>query len=70
LFDQSAKASRTCNLTHAASRVSASFSDPNLVASAGLVPLVHLAERFELAALIRRHVHLGTTPGRIRRARR
>lgn len=50
-------------LSHAASRFSASFSDPNLVASAGLVPVVRLAERCELAALIRRHVHLGTTTG-------
>ena len=44
-------------------RVSESFCDPNLIASAGLVPLVRLAERCELAVLIRRHVHLGTTTG-------
>jgi hypothetical protein len=49
--------------SHAASRLSASFRDPNLVASAGLVPLVRLAERCELAALIRRHVNLGVTTG-------
>lgn len=49
--------------SHAATRLSASFSDANLVASAGLVPLVRLAERCELAVLIRRHVHLGTTTG-------
>jgi len=49
--------------SHAASWLSASFSDPNLIASAGLVPLVRLAERCELPALIRRHVNLGVTTG-------
>ena len=49
--------------SHAASRLSASCSDPNLVASAGLVPLVRLAERCELAVLIRRHVKLGVSTG-------
>jgi len=49
--------------SHVASRVSASFSDPNLIASAGLVPLVRLAERCELAVLVRRHVKLGVSTG-------
>lgn len=49
--------------SHAAGHVSASFSDPNLIASAGLVALVRLAERCELAALVRRHVDLGCTAG-------
>ena len=49
--------------SHAAPAVSASFSDPNLIASAGLVPLIRLAERCELATLIRRHVDLGVTTG-------
>ena len=49
--------------SHAAAHVSASFSDPNLIASAGLVPLVRLAERCALASLIRRHVDLGVTTG-------
>lgn len=49
--------------SHAAGHVSASFSDPNLIASAGLVPLVRLAERCELATLIRRHVDLGVSAG-------
>lgn len=40
-----------------------SCSDPNLVASAGLVPLVRLAERCELAVLVRRHVRLGVSTG-------
>lgn len=49
--------------SHAAGHVSASFSEPNLIASAGLVPLVRLAERCDLAVLIRRHVNLGVTTG-------
>jgi Transposase DDE domain group 1 len=49
--------------SHAASRLAASFSDPNLVASAGLVPLVRLAERCELAVLVRRHVNLKVSTG-------
>jgi hypothetical protein len=49
--------------SHAAGHISASFSDPNLIASAGLVALVRLAERCELAALVRRHVELGCTAG-------
>jgi Transposase DDE domain group 1 len=50
-------------LSHAASRLSASFSDPNLVASGGLVLLIRIAERCELAVLVRRHVKLGVTTG-------
>jgi hypothetical protein len=34
--------------SHAAGAVSASFTDPNLIASAGLVPLVRLAEQHGL----------------------
>src|SRR5438067_1052716 len=49
--------------SHAASAVSASFSDPNLIASAGLVPLVRLAERYGLPDLISAHVSLGVTTG-------
>ena len=49
--------------SHAAGHVSAVFSDPNLIASAGLVPLVRLAERCELPVLIRRHVDLGCSAG-------
>ena len=50
-------------VSHAASRLSASFTDPNLIASAGLVPLVRLAQRCALAVLIRRHVKLGVSTG-------
>ena len=49
--------------SHAAPAVSASFSEPNLITAAGLVPLIRLAERCELATLIRRHVDLGVTTG-------
>lgn len=49
--------------SHAASAVSASFSDPNLIASAGLVPLMRLAERCELPTLVRRHVDLKVMTG-------
>jgi hypothetical protein len=49
--------------SHAAPALSASFSDPNLITAAGLVPLIRLAERCELATLIRRHVDLGVTTG-------
>jgi hypothetical protein len=49
--------------SHAASAVSASFSDPSLIASAGLVPLVRLAERHGLPDLISAHVSLGVTTG-------
>jgi hypothetical protein len=38
--------------SHTAGSVSASFSDPTLIASAGLVPLVRLAERHGLPDLI------------------
>lgn len=49
--------------SHAASSVSASFSDPNLIASSGLVPLVRLAEAHGLPDLISAHVSLGVTTG-------
>jgi hypothetical protein len=49
--------------SHFASRLSASFSDSNLIASARLVPLVRLAERCALPSLIRRHVDLGVSTG-------
>ena len=49
--------------SHAPSAVSASFTDPNLVASSGLVPLVRLAEAHGLPELISQHVRLGVTTG-------
>src|SRR6266568_3241377 len=50
-------------VSHAASAVSVSFSDPNLVASAGLVPVVRLAQECGLPALVGEHVRLGVTTG-------
>ena len=52
--------------SHVAGHVSASFWEANLFVSVGLVPLVRLAERCELATLIRRHVDLGVSTGAIR----
>ena len=49
--------------SRAAGRVSASFSESALIASAGLVALVGLAERCELATPIRRRVDLGVSTG-------
>ena len=49
--------------SHAVGAVSASFSDPNLIASSGLVPLVRLAEQHGLPDLISAHVSLGVTTG-------
>ena len=49
--------------SHAAGHVSASFSEASLIASAGLVALVGLAERCEFATLVRRHVDLGVGTG-------
>src|SRR3954454_24427428 len=49
--------------SHAVGAVSASFSDPNLIASSGLVPLVRLAEAHGLPDLISAHVSLGVTTG-------
>lgn len=44
--------------SHAAAAVSARFDDPNLVAYGGLAPVVRLAERCGLPALIDAHVRL------------
>ncbi|MEU1600034.1 hypothetical protein ABZ468_46485 [Streptomyces sp. NPDC005708] len=44
--------------SHAAARVSARFDDPNLVGYGGLAPVVRLAERCALPALVDEHVRL------------
>lgn len=44
--------------SHAAARVSARFGDPNLVGYGGLAPVVRLAERCVLPALVDEHVRL------------
>jgi hypothetical protein len=43
-------------LSHDPLKTHASFDDPNLVSRAGLVPVMALAERAGLAALVRDHV--------------
>lgn len=50
-------------VSHAASSISASFCDADLVAAAGLVPLVRLAERCGLPRLLAEQVSLGVTTG-------
>src|SRR5215831_9366207 len=54
-------------LCHDPLKTSATFDDPNLVSRAGLVPVMSLAERAGLEALVRRHVQIaarcGVNPG-------
>jgi hypothetical protein len=45
-------------LSHDPLKISASFDDPNLVSRAGLVPVMSLAERAGLPALVREHVRV------------
>ena len=44
--------------SHAATAVDAAFDDPNLIADAGLVPVVALAEQVGLPDLVTEHVTL------------
>ena len=46
-------------LLHVLARTHASFDDPNLVSRAGLVPVMALAQRAGLAALVAEHVRPG-----------
>ena len=50
-------------LLHDPLKISASFDDPNLVSRAGLVPVMALAERAGLHALVRRHVQITAKTG-------
>jgi Transposase DDE domain group 1 len=50
-------------LSHDPLRISACFDDPNLVSRAGLVPVMALAERAGLHALVRRHVQITAKTG-------
>jgi Transposase DDE domain group 1 len=50
-------------LSHDPLRISASFDDPNLVSRGGLVPVMALAERAGLEALVRRHVTIAAKTG-------
>jgi len=43
-------------LSHTQAAIGAAFDDPNLIASAGLVPLVALAESVGLLDLVSAHV--------------
>ena len=50
-------------LWHDPLRISATFDDPDLVSRGGLVPVMALAERAGLAALVRRHVSIAAKTG-------
>src|ERR1700757_1621425 len=50
-------------LSHDPLKISASFDDPNLVSRGGLVPVMALAERAGLEALVRRHVTIAAKTG-------
>ncbi|MEZ5185156.1 MAG: IS1380 family transposase [Candidatus Nanopelagicales bacterium] len=50
-------------LSHGPARVSASFDEPNLVVSAGLVPALRLAQKVGLSGLAEKHVSAGANPG-------
>jgi hypothetical protein len=50
-------------LSHDPLRISASFDDPNLVSRGGLVPVMALAERAGLQALVRQHVTIAAKTG-------
>jgi Transposase DDE domain group 1 len=50
-------------LSHDPLRITASFDDPNLVSRAGLAPVMALAERAGLQALVRRHVTIAAKTG-------
>lgn len=43
-------------LLHSAAGTSVRFDDPNLVSSAGLVPVMRLAQRCDLAGLVGEHL--------------
>src|SRR5258708_29911966 len=43
-------------LSHAPSKVNASFDDEHLIGCAGLVPVMRLAERCDLGGLVAEHV--------------
>ncbi len=50
-------------LSHSPARTQASFDERNLVSAAGLVPVMALAERCGLAALVREHVQIAGPAG-------
>ncbi len=50
-------------LLHDPLKISARFDDPNLVSRAGLIPVMSLAERAGLEALVRRHLTIAARTG-------
>ena len=50
-------------LSHTPAAIGAAFDDPNLIASAGLVPLIALAEAAGLLDLVSAHVSVPTDKG-------
>lgn len=50
-------------LLHSAANTSARFDDPNLVSCAGLVPVMRLAQRCDLAGLVGEHVAVSVPVG-------
>ena len=59
-------------VSHAAAAVDVAFDDPNLIADAGLVPVVALAEQIGLPGLVAGHVAITGAvngAGRIRQRR-
>jgi Transposase DDE domain group 1 len=60
---RSTKGIRQVQLSHTSRRTSAVFDDPNLVSSAGLVPVVALAESAGLAALVQERLSVPTDKG-------
>ncbi|ORT49930.1 IS1380 family transposase, partial [Frankia sp. KB5] len=50
-------------LLHTTSKIDLRFDDPNLVAAAGLVPVMRLAERAGLPDLVADHVRLPAAAG-------
>ena len=50
-------------LLHNAGAVRASFDDPNLVSSAGLEPVMRLAESCDLHGIVRERLHVPSHKG-------
>ena len=50
-------------LSHTPAATTAVFDDPNLIASAGLVPVLRLAEKAGLSALADEHLSVPTDKG-------
>ena len=62
-FPPSRRASRRCNFATRLGATSAVFDDPNLVSSAGLVPVLALARSAGLHELAQTHLSVPTDKG-------